>query len=71
MYKLSKANQLYNFYCAIQLNGLIDTKESMSNSVYYRNIKDLKNAKVDFSQSYKVEEIELFYFNPFECEEVA
>ncbi len=71
LYKLSKANRLYNFYCAIQLNGLIDTKESMSNSVYYRNIKDLKNAKVDFSQSYKVEEIELFYFNPFECEEVA
>lgn len=71
LYKLSKANRLYNFYCAIQLNGLIDTKENTSSSVYYRNIEDLKKAKVDFSQSYKIEEKEIFYFNPFEFKEVA
>lgn len=71
LYKPSKASRLYNFYCAIQLNGLIDTKESMSSSVYYRNIKELKEAKVDFSQCYKIEEKELFYFNPFEFKEVA
>lgn len=71
LYKASKASRLYNFYCAIQLNGLIDTKESMSSSVYYRNIQDLKEAKVDFSQCYKIEEKELFYFNPFEFKEVA
>ena len=71
LYKPSKANRLFNFYCAIQLNGLIDVKESISKYSYYRNINDLKNAKIDFSQSYKVEEIELFYFNPFECKEVA
>ena len=71
LYKTSKANRLYNFYCAIQLNGLIDIKENTSSSVYYRNIKELKDAKIDFSQSYKVEEFELFYFNPFEFKEVA
>ena len=43
----------------------------MSKTSYFRNIKELKEAKVDFSQSYKVEEIELFYFNPFEFKEVA
>lgn len=62
---------MYNFYCAIQLNGLIDTKENTSSTVYYRNIQELKEAKVDFSQSYKIEECQLFYFNPFEFEEVA
>lgn len=71
LYKSTKASRLYNFYCAIQLNGLIDTKESMSYRTYYRNIKELKNANIDFSQSYKIEEIELFYFNPFEAKEVA
>ena len=53
----------YNFYCALQLNGEIDTRESMSPRTYQRNIKELKNAKIDFSQSYKIEEIEIFYFN--------
>lgn len=28
-------------------------------------------AKVDFSQSYKIEEKEIFYFNPFEYKEVV
>ena len=71
LYKISQSNRLYNFYCAIQLNGLIDTKENMTNPTYYRNIKALKEAKIDFSQSYKVEEKEVFYFNPFEFKEVA
>lgn len=71
LFKPSKANRLYNFYCAIQLNGLIDTKENTSSSVYYRNIEDLKKAKIDFSQSYKIEECEIFYFNPFVAKEVA
>ena len=71
LYKLTKASRLYNFYCAIQLNGLIDIKNSMPYRTYYRNIKELKNAKIDFSQSYKIEEIEIFYFNPFEAKEVV
>lgn len=71
IYKPSKASRLYNFYCAIQLNGLIDTKENTSKSVFYRNIEDLKKSNIDFSQSYKIEEMDLFYFNPFEFKEVA
>ena len=71
LFKPNKACRLYNFYCALQLNGEIDVKENTPRCTYYRNINDLKNAKIDFSQSYKVEEIELFYFNPFEAKEVA
>lgn len=71
LYKPAKANLLYNFYCSIQLNGIKDVKQKMTSSTYYRNIKLLKEAKVDFSQSYKIEEVELFYFNPFEFQEVA
>ena len=72
LYKPAKANLLYNFYCAIQLNGLKDVKSMTSSTTYYRNIKDLKQAKIDFSQSYKIEEIEnIYYFNPFEFKEVV
>ena len=71
LYKPTKASRLYNFYCALQLNGEIDTRDSMSPRTYQRNIKELKNAKIDFSQSYKIEEIDIFYFNPFEAKEVA
>ena len=71
LYKPTKASRLYNFYCALQLNGEIDTRESMSPRTYQRNIKELKEAKIDFSQSYKIEEIKIFYFNPFEAKEVA
>lgn len=71
IYKHAKANLLYNFYCSIQLNGLKDVKLKMNSSTYYRNIKLLKEAKIDFSQSYRVEEVETFYFNPFEYKEVV
>lgn len=71
IYKPAKANLLFNFYSSIQLNGLKDVKLKMSSSSYYRNINALKEAKIDFSQSYKVEENEIFYFNPFEYEEVV
>lgn len=69
VYKKGKAMRLYNFYCAIQLEGLADVKKNFSSTRYYENIKELKEARVDFSQMYKVEEI--FYFNPFESVEVA
>lgn len=71
LFKPSRANLLYYFYCSIQLNGLKDIKRNTSSSTYYRNIKDLKYAKIDFSQCYKVEEKEIFYFNPFEYKEVV
>lgn len=71
IYKNARANQLYYFYCSIQLNGLKDIKNRTSSSTYYRNISDLKKAKIDFSQSYKIEENKIFYFNPFEYKEVV
>ena len=44
-----------------------------SQTVYYRNIADLKAARVDFSQNIKFneEEEDMFYFNPFEYKEVV
>lgn len=70
-YKPNKAMRLYAFYCSIQLNGLEDVKKDFSNSVYYRNIKDLQNLSIDFSQCYKIEETEnIFWFNPFDYPEV-
>lgn len=72
IYKNTKANRLFNFYCSIQLNGLADVKLFTSSTSYYRNIQDLKSARVDFSQSYKViEDNSLIDFNPFEWEEVV
>lgn len=71
IYKPAKANLLYNFYCSIQLNGLKDVKLMTTASTYYRNIKELKQAKIDFSQSYKIEENKIYYFNPFEFKEVV
>ena len=70
LYKPYKANALFNFYCAIQLNGVKEIKRTYNKVTYYRHIKELKQAKIDFSQSYKVEEVEIFRFNPFEYPEV-
>lgn len=69
VYKKGKAMRLYNFYCAIQLEGLTDVKNNFTKASYYRYIDELKQARIDFSQMYKIEEI--FYFNPFESVEVA
>lgn len=71
IYKPAKANRLYDFYCAIQLNGENVVKCNYSSSAFYRNIGDLKLAKIDFSQTYKIQEEEIFYFNPFEYQEVV
>ena len=70
LYKRSKACRLYNFYCSIQLNGENVVKEITPEDTFYRNIKALKEAKVDFSQTYRIEECDIFYFNPFEYPEV-
>ena len=72
IYKNSKANRLFNFYCCVQLNGLQEVKLYNSSSTFYRSLQDLKNARVDFSQSYRIEEDNsIINFNPFEWEEVV
>ena len=71
LYKPSKANRLYSFYCALQLNGESVVRDSFSKYIFYRNRKDLIEAKIDFSQSYKVIESDIYFFNPFTSIEVA
>ncbi len=71
IYKPRLVNVLYNFYCSIQLNGIEDVKSFMSSSTFYRNLSYLEQASIDISQSYKIEEIPYFSFNPFNYKEVA
>lgn len=71
IYKPRLVNVLYNFYCSIQLNGLADVKRFMSSTSFYRNLNYLKEARIDISQAYKIEEVEYFSFNPFTYKEVA
>lgn len=68
----SKAFRLYNFYCSVMVDGVRNVRERVSKSVYYRNIKELKNANIDFSQNMDLDFSEaVFQFNPFDYEEVV
>ena len=71
LYKPRLVNVLFNFYCSIQLNGVKDVQMYLSKPTYFRNLKFLKDAKIDISQCYKVEEIDYYSFNPFTSKEVA
>lgn len=71
LYRPRLVNVLYNFYCSIQLNGIEDVKRFMSSTSFYRNLNYLKEARIDVSQSYKIEELPYFSFNPFTYEEVV
>lgn len=71
IYKPRLVNVLFNFYCSIQLNGVEDVKNFMSSTSFYRNLNYLKQASIDISQSYKIEELPYFSFNPFEYPEVS
>lgn len=71
IYKTRLVNVLFNFYCSIQLNGVKDVQKYLSERTYYRNLKYLKEAKIDISQCYKVEECDFYNFNPFTSKEVA
>lgn len=67
----SKAFRLYNFYCSVMVDGVRNVRQRSSKTVYYRNIKELKEANIDFSQNMDLDFNEVaFQFNPFEYEEV-
>lgn len=71
LYKPKKANILYNFYLSIKIDGLREVKKRTTKSTYYRNIAELKKAKIDFSQVYKIDLKEnAIQFNPLEYKEV-
>lgn len=69
-FKPGKAMRLYNFFCSLILNGENVVKTRTSKTSFYRDIKELKNLNINFSQCYRVEEEEIFYFNPFEFKEI-
>lgn len=71
MFKKTRARNLYNFYLLIQVEGIQTIKKETNRSMYYKNISDLKIAKVDFSQKFTIDmEDNSVGFNPFECQEI-
>ena len=72
LYKERKASVLYNFYLSIMVDGLKNVKNRTTKSTYYRNIQELKNANIDFSQTYKIDlKKDIVQFNPFTYKEVV
>ncbi len=72
LYKETKAMRLYNFYLSIMVDGLENVKKRTKKSMFYYNIKDLKDANIDFSQSTNINFDEHFIdFDPFSYPEVV
>ncbi len=72
LYNERKASILYNFYLSIMVDGIREVKKRTKKSTYYRNIKELKNANIDFSQTYKIDlKKDIIEFNPFQYKEVV
>lgn len=67
IYDNRKANDLYNFYLAIKVDGEKSIKSNMTKTTFYRKRKELKNAGVDFTGCFKIyeEDITFIDFNPF------
>lgn len=71
MYKPTLALSLYNFYISICVDGLENVKKRTTKTTYYKYIKCLKNANIDFSQQFSIDFEEKFIdFNPFDYLEV-
>lgn len=71
VYKKVRAKNLFNFYLLIQIQGLQTIKKETNRSMYYKNIADLKKAKVDFTQKFTITmEDNSIGFNPFESQEI-
>ncbi len=73
MYKSTKASVLYSFYLNILVDGYKTILANTPESTFYRKIKELKNAGIDFSQTAVLvyEYNELLDFNPFLSKEVV
>ena len=71
IYPKVRAQNLYNFFILIKAQGLQEVRKNTCKSMYYKNVSDLKNANVDFSQKMNInmEDIQV-QFNPFEAKEV-
>lgn len=72
IYKQQKASVLYSFFLSIKVDGLREVKKRTPKSTFYRNLRELKKANIDFSQTYKIDlKKEMVEFNPFEYQEVV
>ena len=72
MYKPVKARNLYNFYLMIKTDGIDTVKLRTSKTAFYRNISDLKECNIDFSQKFEIQNTDnIILFNPFEAKEVV
>lgn len=71
IFKSTRSKNLYNFYLLVILQGLQEVKRDMNRSMYYKNISDLKKAKIDFTQKLNNDLSDnTIYFNPFESQEI-
>lgn len=71
-FKPVKARNLYNFFVAIQYDGIDTLKQRVSESTYYRNLKELKECKIDISQKFEIVEYNnIIDFCPFTFKEVV
>lgn len=71
LYSNVRAKNLYNFYLLISIQGIQEIKRNTNRSMYYKNISDLKKAKIDFTQKLKLDlSSNIINFNPFEYPEV-
>ena len=72
IYRPCKASRLFSFYCSLIILGQDNIFSKYSSSTYYRNISNIKNARIDFSQTIKFDDYDdIIYFNPFELKEVV
>lgn len=72
LYGNIKGRRLYNFYLSVIIDGLDLVKNRTSKNVYYKNIRELKIASIDFSQKINIDFEENFIdFNPFIWKEVV
>ncbi|MEG1705402.1 MAG: phage/plasmid replication protein, II/X family [Clostridia bacterium] len=73
LYKNTKASVLYAFYLTVKIDGYNKVKSYTTSSTFYRKIKELKYAGIDFSQNFSivVDENKFIDFNPFNFMEVS
>ena len=72
LYKENLANRLYDFYMSIMCDGLKNVKNRTSDRTYYRNLKYLKDANIDLTQTFNIDfEENIIDFDPFTMKEVV
>ena len=69
MFKSAKAMNLFGFYLSLVQDGYTNVRDCTSSTTFYRKLKDLKEAGIDFNQNVFVKEDysdKIVNFNPFE-----